>query len=340
MKNTARFQRAGSSRRLTGRCRRPGFLMAGLAAIVAMLCATLAPLPAAAAYPDKPIKILCWSKPGSSVDLYSRTLAELTAKILGQPLVVETKTGGGGVVASNALMAKPANGYTLLAVTRTLTTKFGEPGVQFKPDDFRPIVRSILDPIVIMVPGDSQFKTIQDFIKYGKANPGKLKVAGSFALGLHRVAWEGFAKKTGITAVWVPYQGSAPAAAAVAGGHVSAAAMNPGVVRAQVAAGKIRILATASDKRLADYPNVPTLKDVGIDYTAYQWRGVMAKAGTSKAIVDKLAKAFQQAQQTPEWKAFLKKMSWLDGYEGPQGFENDFMSAIKQMDALKAKLKL
>ncbi len=340
MKDAARFRRTAGSRLSTGCCRKPAFWMAGLAAVAAALCMMLAPLPAVAAYPNKPIKVLCWSKPGSSVDLYSRTLAELAGKILGQPLVVETKTGGGGVVASNALMAKPADGYTLLAVTRTLTTKFGEPGVQFKPDDFQPIVRSILDPVVIMVPGDSQFKTIQDFIKYGKANPGKLKITGAFALGLHRVAWEGFAKKTGIQAVWVPYQGSAPAAAAVAGGHVSAGAMNPGVVRAQVTAGKIRILATASDKRLADYPNVPTLKEAGIDYTAYQWRGVMAKKGTPKAVVDKLAKVFQQAQQTPEWKDFLKKMSWQDGYEGPQAFEKEFKEQAQEMKDLKAKLKL
>lgn len=340
MKHAARFQRAGDGGSSTGRGRSPGFLMTGLVAIAAMLCATLAPLPAAAAYPDKPIKILCWSKPGSSVDLYSRTLAELAAKTLGQPLVVETKTGGGGVVASNALMSRPADGYTLLAVTRTLTTKFGEPGVQFKPDDFQPIVRSILDPIVIMVPGDSPLKTIQDFIKYGKANPGKLKITGAFALGLHRVAWEGFAKKTGIQAVWVPYEGSAPAAAAVAGGHVSAGAMNPGVVRAQVKAGKIRILATASDNRLAEYPDVPTLKEAGIDYTAYQWRGIMAKKGTPAAVVDKLAEAFQKAQQTSEWKAFLKKMSWMDGYEGPQAFEKEFKEQAQEMTALKAKLKL
>jgi putative tricarboxylic transport membrane protein len=312
---------------------------------IAVLAAATFALPlasgnAAAAYPEKPIKILCWSKPGSSVDVYARTLADLSTKALGQPLVVTTKTGGGGVVAVDTLLGEPADGYTLLAVTRTLTTKFGEPGVLFKPSDFQPIVRSTLDPIVIMVPATSQFKKIEDLVKFAKASPGKLKVDGAFALGLHRVAWEGFAKVAGIKAVWVPYEGSAPAVAAVAGGHVDAGALNPGVARAQVKAGKIRIIATASDQRLEEYPDVATLKQSGFDYTAYQWRGMMARAGTPKAEVDKLAAVFKQAQQTAQWKDYLKKVSQLDGYEGPAEFQKTFQDAIKQMDEVKRDLKL
>jgi tripartite-type tricarboxylate transporter receptor subunit TctC len=296
---------------------------------------------ASAAYPDKPIKILCWSKPGSSVDVYARTIAELSTDSLGQPLVVTTKTGGGGVVAVDALLAEPADGYTLLAVTRTLTTKFGEPGVDFKPSDFQPIVRSTLDPIVIMVPAKSEFKSIDQLVKYAKSHPRKLKVAGAFALGLHRVAWEGFAKAAGgIKAVWVPYEGSSPAVASVAGAHVSAGALNPGVARAQIKAGKIRLLATASDKRLREYPNVPTLKDAGFNYTAYQWRGMMGKAGMPKAEVDTLAAAFKKAQQTAKWEDYLNKVSQDDGYEGPAAFAKTFKEAIDQMDEVKASLKL
>jgi tripartite-type tricarboxylate transporter receptor subunit TctC len=165
-------------------------------------------------------------------------------------------------------------------------------------------------------------------------------VDGAFALGLHRVAWEGFAKKAGIKAVWVPYEGSAPAVAAIAGGHVDAGALNPGVARAQVKAGKIRIIATASDKRLEEYPDVKTLKEAGYDYTAYQWRGMMAKHGTPKAEVDKLAQAFKKAQQTKQWNDYLKKVSQQDGYEGPAEFEKTFQEAIKQMDEVKKDLKL
>lgn len=293
-----------------------------------------------AAYPDKPINILCWSKAGSSVDLYARLLAKLSTKSLGQPLVVTTKAGGGGVVAVNALLSEPADGYTLLAVTRTLTTKFGEPGVTFKATDLQPVVRSELDPIVFMVPGSSPFKNINDLIKFAKANPMKLKVAGAFAIGLHRVAWEGFAEHEGIKATWVPYEGSAPVVASVAGGHVDAAAINPGVARAQVKAGKIRILAAASDQPLRDFPNVPTLKKLGINYTAYQWRGIMVKAGTPKAVVDKLAAAFHKAEETKEWKDFLAKESQMDGFEGPVAFAKTYNEAVQQMAEVKKSLGL
>lgn len=295
----------------------------------------------AANYPNKPITILCWSKPGSPVDVYARTMAKLLPKELGQPVVVETKTGGGGVVASNDLMSRPANGYTLLAVTDSLTTKFGEPGVKFKPSDFRMLARGEVDPFAVIVAGNSKFKSLKQLIAYAKKNPGKLTVAGPFSLSGHRIFWAHLSKLAGIKTTWIPYPGGSAAVIAVAGGDAQAGISNPGNLKAQVKAGKIRILSISSDKRLAAFPKIPTIKQDGYGIVDYHWRGMAAKHGTPKAIVDKLAKALHAVQESKPYKQYLRNVSQNDGWEGgPAKFQANFMDDVTKLGELKKKLGL
>lgn len=295
----------------------------------------------AAGYPDKPITILCWSKPGSPVDVYARTLAQLLPKELGQPVVVQTKTGGGGVVASNEMMSRAADGYTLLAVTDSLTTKFGEPGVKFKPDDFQMVARGEVDPFAVIVNGKSKFKTLKDLVAYAKKNPGKLTVSGPFALSGHRVYLEQLSKLAGIKTTWIPYPGGSAAVIAVAGGDAQAGISNPGNLQAQIKAGKIRILSISSDKRLASFPNVPTNKQDGYDITAYHWRGIAVKHGTPKAILDKVADALHKVQESKAYTDYLKHVSQANGWEGgPAKFQANFEDDVTKFGALKKKLGL
>jgi putative tricarboxylic transport membrane protein len=127
---------------------------------------------------------------------------------------------------------------------------------------------------------------------------------------------------------------------AVAGGHVDAAATNPGNVKPLMAAGKVRVLAVSSDKRLEDFPDVPTYKERGWNVVRYQWRGIMAKAGTPKPVIDRLASAIQKAQQTPEWRAYLKQVTQLDGFQGPDAFRAQLLQDMKEMETVKKKLGL
>lgn len=295
----------------------------------------------AAGYPDKPITILCWSKPGSPVDVYARTMAKLLPKEIGQPVVVETKTGGGGVVASNDLMSRDANGYTLLAVTDSLTTKFGEPGVKFKPSDFQMLARGEVDPFAVVVNGKNKFKSLKDLIDYAKKNPGKLTVAGPFSLSGHRIFWAHLSEMAGIKTTWIPYPGGSAAVIAVAGGDAQAGVSNPGNLKAQVKAGKIRILSISSDKRLAAFPKIPTVKQDGYNIVDYHWRGIAVKHGTPKAIVDKLAKALHAVQESKPYKQYLQNVSQNNGWEGgPAKFQADFMDDVARLGALKKKLGL
>lgn len=291
-------------------------------------------------YPVKPITLLCWSAAGSPVDLYARVMAKLLAAELGQNVVVENRTGGSGIVMVNALLRAPADGYTIGANTITLATMFSEPNVTFKPDDLTLIARSQIDPYGLVVHTSTPFKTIDAFVEFARRKPGFVNVGGPFVMSGHRVAWEAFSELAKIKTTWVPYQGGGPALTAIAGGHVDAAATNPGNVKPMIAAGKVRVIAVSSEKRIEDFPDVPTYKERGWNLVRYQWRGIMAKAGTPRPVVDRLAAAMQKAQQTDEWKAYLRKVTQLDGYQGPDAFRAQLVQDMREMEAVKKKLGL
>jgi putative tricarboxylic transport membrane protein len=289
-------------------------------------------------YPAKPITMLCWSAAGSPVDLYARVMAKLLTTELGQNVVVDNRTGGSGIVMVNNLLKAPADGYVIAANTITLAALFSEPNVTFKPDELQMVARSQIDPYGLIVHASTPFKTIESFVAYARKNPNRLNVAGPFAMSGHRVAWEVFAEIAKIKTTWVPYQGGGPALTAIAGGHVDAAATNPGNVKPMIEAGKVRVIAVSSDRRLEDFPGVPTYKERGWDLVRYQWRGIMAKAGTPKPVLDRLTAAIQKAQQTGEWKTYLKQVTQLDGFQGPEAFRAQLVADMQEMDAVKKKL--
>jgi putative tricarboxylic transport membrane protein len=291
-------------------------------------------------YPTRPITMLCWSAAGSPVDLYARMMAKLLAAELGQNVVVDNRTGGSGIVMVNLLLRASADGYTIAANTITLATLFSEAGATFKPDDLQMVARSQVDPYGLIVHASTPFKTIDEFVAFARKKPGFLNIGGPFAMSGHRVAWEVLADKAKFKTTWVPYQGGGPALIAVAGGHVDAAATNPGNVKPLIAAGKVRVLAVSSDLRIEDFPDVPTYKERGWDLVRYQWRGLMVKAGTPRPVLDRLVAATQRAQQTAEWKSYLRQVTQLDGFQGPDAFRAQLMQDMQEMEAVKKKLGL
>ena len=309
-------------------------LLAGLALVLGAQSVAAQP------YPARPITILCWSAAGSPVDVYARTLAKLLSTELGQNVVVDNRPGGSGLVMVNTLLRAPADGYTIAANTITLAALFSEPNVTFKPDDLQMVVRSQVDPYGLIVHTSTPFRTVDEFVAFARKKPGFLNVGGPFAISGHRVAWEVFAEMAKIKTTWVPYQGGGPALTAIAGGHIDAAATNPGNVKPMIDAGKVRVIAVSSERRLDDFPNVPTYKERGWNLVRYQWRGVMAKAGTPTAILERLVAAVQKAQQTPEWKTYLRQVTQLDGFQGPDAFRAQLLEDMREMDAVKRKLGL
>jgi len=308
--------------------------------LVVVICA-LAFVPAlvdAQDYPTRPVTLMCWSEPGSPVDLFARAMAKLLTRELGQNVIVENRTGADGMIMINQLLRAPADGYLIAANTLTLASLFGEPSANFKPDDLQMITRSQIDPYGLIVPTSIPFKTIEEFVKYARQNPGKFNVGGPFQMGSHRVAWEVFSEVAKIKTNWIAYKGGGPALLAVAGGHVDAAATNPGNVKPFISSGKVRVLAVSSDKRLDDFPDVPTYKERGWDVVRYQWRGIMGKSGLPKPVLDRLVGAIQRAQQTAEWKAYLDQVTQLDGFLPPDAFRAALLKDIQELESVKKKL--
>jgi putative tricarboxylic transport membrane protein len=303
----------------------------------ALLAATTAP---AQTYPAKTITLLCWSAPGSPVDLYARIMAKLLTTELGQNVVVDNRTGGSGIVMVNTLLRAAPDGYTIAANTTTLSTLFGEPNVTFKPEDLQLIARSQVDPYGLVAHTSTPFETIDEFVAYARKKPNFVNVGGPFTMSGHRVAWEVFQELAKIKTTWVPYQGGGPALTAVAGGHVDVVATNPGNVKPFIQSGKVRVLAVSSDRRLEDFPDVPTYKERGWDVVRYQWRGMMSKSGTPKPVVDRLVAAVGKAQQTAEWKNYLRQVTQLDGFQGPDAFHAQLVQDMRENDAVKKKLGL
>lgn len=308
--------------------------------VLGLVAAAAVETSAAQQYPTRPITMLCWSAAGSPVDLYARIMAKLLAAELRQNVVVENRTGGSGIIMVNALVKAPADGYTIAANTLTLATLFSEPNVTFKPVDLQMIARSQIDPFGLIVHTSTPFRTIDELVAFARRKPGYINIGGPFAMSAHRVAWEVFSEITKISTTWIPYPGGGPALIAIAGGHVDAAHTNPGNVKPMIAAGKVRVLAVSSDKRLEDFPDVPTYKERGWDVVRYQWRGIMARAGTPKPVADRLSAVIKQVQQTPEWKAYLKQVTQLDGFQGPDEFRAQLLKDMQETEAVKKKLGL
>ena len=292
----------------------------------------------AQSYPARPVTLLCWSAPGSPVDLYARILAKLLTAELRQNVIVENRTGGSGIIMVNTLLKAAPDGHTIAANTITLATLFSEPTASFKPNDLQMVARSQVDPYGLVAHTSTPFRTIDEFVAFARKKPDYLNVSGPFAMSGHRVAWEVFSEVAKIKTTWVPYPGGGPALTAVAGGHVDVAATNPGNVKPMIEAGKVRVLAVSSEKRLEDFPDVPTYKERGWDVVRYQWRGLMTRAGTPKPVVERLAEAVHTVQQSAEWKAYLRQVSQLDGFQGPDAFNAQLAQDMREMEAVKKKL--
>jgi putative tricarboxylic transport membrane protein len=291
-------------------------------------------------YPTRTVTVLCWSAAGSPVDIFARVMAKLLTAELGQSVVVENRVGGSGVVLVNAMLKAPADGYLIAANTVSLASLFGEPGANFRVEDLQMVTRSQVDPYAMVAHTSTPFRTVDEFVAYARKKPDFVNVGGAFAMSGHRVAWELLADVAKFRTTWVAFQGGGPALTALAGGHIDIAATNPGNVKPFVDAGKVRVLAVSSEQRLDDFPNVPTYRERGWDVVRYQWRGIMAKAGTPQAVTDRLVAAIQKAQQTPEWKAYLKQVTQLDGYQGPDAFRATLLQDMKEMEHYKKKLGL
>ena len=292
------------------------------------------------AFPAKPIKLIIAFPAGGPTDITMRSLADNASKALGQPVVIENKPGAGGTLPAQQMQTAPADGYTLaqipLGVFRLpYTTKINWDPVK----DISYVINVTGYAFGIVVPTDSPIKNWNEFVAYAKANPGKLSYGSTGTLTSPHLTTELIAQKVGIQLNHIPYKGSAELAQAILGGHLMAAADSTGFAPL-VESGKLRVLNTWGEQRLAKFPNAPTLKELGIDVVQNSPFGIGAPRGTPPDVVKKLHDGFKKAMEDPSYVQALARYDMLPIYMDSAQYAKFAQDTFLREKALVEKLGL
>jgi tripartite-type tricarboxylate transporter receptor subunit TctC len=284
--------------------------LAGVAALGAMALQPAAFAQGAAAFPAKPITIVVGSAPGGSNDVFARAIGKRLQESLGQPVVIDNKPAGGGVIANANVARAPADGYTLVVLSSTFTTGAAiRTNLQYDAiKDFKPVALLAKGPLLVTVNKNSPYKTVNDLVAAAKANPGKLNYGSSGAGSINQFATEVFAGAAGIKMTHVPYKGMGPATTDLLGGQIDVLVASAPSILAQVRGGNARALAVTTAARSQIAPELPSLEESGYKGSALDlWWGVLAPAGTPQPVVDKLNAEINKQLQSSEMKAFFIK---------------------------------
>ena len=250
-------------------------------------------------WPSQPIKLMIGFPPGGPTDITMRALADSASKLLGQTVVIDNRPGAGGTLPAQALQQAKPDGYTLaqipLGVFRLpYTTKIAWDPVA----DITYILGITGYAFGIVVPADGPIKQWSDFVAYAKANPGKLSYGSTGVLTSPHLTTEDIAQRLGLALNHIPYKGSADLMQSLLGGQIMAAADSTGFAP-HVASGKLRVLNTWGEQRLAKFPDVPTLKELGIPIVQASPYGLGGPKGMDPALVQRIHDAFKQAMEAP-----------------------------------------
>jgi tripartite-type tricarboxylate transporter receptor subunit TctC len=278
----------------------------------------------AAAFPTKSISLICPWAPGGGTDRMSRFMAEQLQQRLGKPVVVVNKEGGGGSIGhGEGARAKP-DGHTITMATFELSTMHWMGITKLTHADFQPLFFLNGDAAALLVKADSPFKSLDDLLKHIKANPGKLTMSGTAAGGAWDLARAGFLLQAGVKVedvIWVPSQGSAPSLVELLGGHIEVVCCSLPEAASQLASGQLRALAVMAPERVEGFADVPTVKELGIDWEAVGWRGLCLPKGTPQPIVDRLVTECRAIVESEAFDEFMTKNRFAPRAGGPEEFE-------------------
>lgn len=271
--------------------------------IIALLLLALSPASAqdAAPFPSRPIRLIVPAPAGGGADLLGRTIAARLSERPGWTVVVENKTGAGGNIAGAEVARAAPDGYTLLFTASS--TYSLNPNLMKDPPfdqlkDLVPVASIGRSPWMLTVPAASEFKTVADVVAYGKANPGKLAFA--FWQSSVLVTGETFGQLAGVQMRKVPYKGQVEATTDFLGGRLPVFFTDTAGARPQVDAGTMRVLAVTTVKRSDSFPNVPTMREAGLDVVTDSMLAVFAPAGTPRPILERLNADISKIIETSE----------------------------------------
>ncbi len=269
-------------------------------------------------FPAKPVTLIIPFGAGGASDLTARAFVGAAHDYLGQPVIIQLKPGGGGAIASDIVAKAAPDGYTLLmGGPGPNTTLPAIEGRSRGPDDLAAVCRINYNAMLTLVPANAPYKTMQEFIQYAKANPGKLKFGHTGIWGGPDLLWKSIQLKAGVSAKIIPYDGGAEALIGLLGGHIDVACLFPTQSTPHIKSGKIRALAVSDSKRDPDFPDVPTLQETGIDVVSVVWKGILAPKATPRPVIDRLALAFKKMSEDKSSLAMIRQLGDSFHYLGP-----------------------
>jgi tripartite-type tricarboxylate transporter receptor subunit TctC len=294
----------------------------------------------APAWPSQSVKLMIAFPAGGPTDITMRVLAENASKALGQQVLIENKPGAGGTLPAQALQTARPDGYTLAQIPLGVFRLPYTQKISWDPvKDLSYIIGVTGYAFGVVVPADSPIKNWAQFVAWAKANPGKLSYGSTGILTSPHLTMEEIAQKLGLELNHIPYKGSADLMQSLLGGQLMAAADSTGFAP-HVAAGKLRVLNTWGEQRLAKFPDVPTLKELGLNLVQASPYGIGGPKGMDPALVKRIHDAFKTAMEAPSHVEALAKYDQQLMYMGPQDYLKFAESTYLKEKALVEKLGL
>jgi tripartite-type tricarboxylate transporter receptor subunit TctC len=284
-----------------------GTISSRIAIAAALLAVAVA---AHAAYPDKAVQYIIPFAPGGESDVAARLQQQVFKARFNQDLIVVNKAGAGGALAWSQLNSMPGDGYSIMGVNLPhIVLQPLEAGTQFRTEDITPVYFFHYTPDAIIVPVDSPFKTFADLVKAARENPDSVSLAGSGTNTANHLASERLNRELGIRTLYVPFKGTGDLVSSVLGNHVSGA-MSYSTLAIQQK-GKMRMLAVATEKRLPQFPDVPTFRELGMNWVDGAYRGIGVPKSTPPEVRRQVSDMMDAINKDPE----LRKRMTEGGFE-------------------------
>ncbi|HXZ37030.1 MAG TPA: tripartite tricarboxylate transporter substrate binding protein [Thermodesulfobacteriota bacterium] len=325
--------------RLVGKGSRAFFLTV---ATLFLVCGTSAPRSVFAQekYPVKPINFLIGFPAGGTTDVCARPLVNAASKILGQPIVVVNKPGGASAVAVATLKNEKPDGYTIgILGSGAVLSQHMRKVPYDTAKDFTPIMQYAVYLYGLVVQSESPWKTFNEFIEYARNNPGKIRYSTAGPGSPQHLVMERLALKEKIKWTHIPFPGGGPAVTALLGGHVEATSQTT-EWKAHVESGRLRLLAVYGEKRMIDFPNVPTLLELGYDISAASLISIAGPKGISPQIVEILHGAFKKAMEDPDFVKASRQLDQPTVYRSPEDLGKHLVKMNEEVGGLVRSLGL
>lgn len=288
--------------------------------------------------PTRPIQLIVGFAPGGGADLAGRAIAEASSRFFPEPLVVLNKPGAGGAIAAQQVAGARPDGEQLLVGGGSESISL--PAFRDLPYDpktsFRSIIRLTRQPLIIVGGPKTKYPDLPAAIEAAKKDPGGVSHASSGQGSIYHAVFVLLSQAAGVELLHVPFTGGAPSLQALLAGTVELAVLAPEEIAGLASAGQIRPMAVASAERLAAFPGMPTLRELGWNVVIENMKGLMAPAGLPDEIATSMHDRFRRGMQEPAWKTFLERTGAMEGYLDGPGFQAAMDSVL---DALRASLK-